>query len=144
MHLSMLRQAHENTNLTNILSNVYYYNTEFALFMYLLRCLICPLSSLLPSTETQKHKQCTLLSQLFCCDFTSILFHNSQHVWFLKSGCPTNGCPRPSCLSIITALARMIFPPWVIMDCLSQVTKSGRFTSYIKTKVSHSHFFFAL
>lgn len=60
-------------------------------------------------------------------------------MWLLKSVCPTNGFPRPSCLSIISALARMIFPPWDIMDCLSQVTKSGRFSSYINTKVKYSH-----
>lgn len=44
----------------------------------------------------------------------------------------TSGTPRPFCLSIISALARMIFPPWVFMVWLSQDTKSGRFNSFKK------------
>lgn len=44
--------------------------------------------------------------------------------------CRTTGCPRPSCLSIISALALKILPPWD--SRLFQVTKSGRFVSYIE------------
>lgn len=51
-----------------------------------------------------------------------------------ESVCPTTACPRPSCLSTISALARITFPDWVARDCLSQVTKSGRFISYIGRK----------
>lgn len=58
---------------------------------------------------------------------TSIIFHMSN-----CQNCPTTGVPRPSCLSIISALARTVFPPWVIKDCLFHVTKSGRFSSYGK------------
>lgn len=68
------------------------------------------------------------------------IFNNIQPLLIMKYAHLTNGLPRPSCLSIISALARMIFPPWVIMDCLSHVTKSGRFSSYTNTKARHSLF----
>lgn len=43
---------------------------------------------------------------------------------------PTSGDPLPSCLSTISALLRMTFPPYVIEEHLSQVTRSGRFISW--------------
>lgn len=99
--------------------------THFRVWIYLLLCLICP--PFLFSTPEAQKTICMLLLHVFCYDFKSTCL--------MDSVCLTTGLPRPSCRSIISALARMIFPPWVIMDCLSQVTKSGRLSSYIHKKI---------
>lgn len=106
--------------------------------MYLLKHFFCPQSLFWALAETQRRAHVNIQNVLWL--LKQMLVHiYITNIWLLKSAWLTFGFPRPSCLSIISARVRMIFPPWVMMDCLSQVTKSGRFNSCMHTKVRQSH-----